>query len=151
MPESSAYAPGACAPAVQCAIDPPGPPACPAGTIAGITPGASPCLSSSYTGYCIPQADCGLQIDPGTCAPASCDIVEPACPSGTVPGVRNGCYSRFCIPASTCPAAACADIATEAACKARTDCEPIYQGTNCTCTPVGCTCAVETYEMCQTP
>ncbi len=148
LPERTAYAPGECAPAVDCLIVPPGPPACPAGTIAGITPGASPCLSSSYTGYCIPQADCGQQIDPGTCANAACDIVGPACPSGTVPGVRNACYSGFCIPASTCPQAACAALATEAACKARTDCVPIYQGTNCTCTPDTCTCAIETYERC---
>ena len=27
---------------------------------------------------------------------------------------------------------------------------PLYQGTDCTCTPTTCTCAVETYERCET-
>jgi hypothetical protein len=47
------------------------------------------------------------------------------------------------------PPAACSTLTTAAACTARTDCEPIYDGSDCTCTPNGCTCQVETFELCQ--
>ncbi len=47
------------------------------------------------------------------------------------------------------PPPACSTLATEADCKARPDCDPIYIGMNCTCTPSGCTCATETYDHCQ--
>jgi hypothetical protein len=43
---------------------------------------------------------------------------------------------------------ACSTLATETACKARPDCDPIYIGTNCTCDASGGTCATETYDHC---
>jgi hypothetical protein len=47
------------------------------------------------------------------------------------------------------PPPACSTLTTEAACKARPDCTPIYNGSNCTCDPNGCTCQNETFERCQ--
>jgi hypothetical protein len=47
------------------------------------------------------------------------------------------------------PPAACDTLTTETACKARTDCEPIYNGSNCTCDPHSCTCQTETFAYCQ--
>lgn len=44
---------------------------------------------------------------------------------------------------------ACSTLTTEAACKGRTDCDPVYTGTNCTCDHNGCTCATETFKSCQ--
>lgn len=46
-------------------------------------------------------------------------------------------------------AAACATLTTEPACLARTDCDPIYVGMNCTCDPHGCTCQTETFDHCK--
>jgi hypothetical protein len=45
---------------------------------------------------------------------------------------------------------ACEALATEDTCKARSDCTPVYDGQNCTCTLNGCSCEVLTYERCQT-
>jgi hypothetical protein len=47
------------------------------------------------------------------------------------------------------PPAACDTLTTEPACTARTDCEPIYNGSNCTCDPHSCTCQTETFAYCQ--
>jgi hypothetical protein len=68
---------------------------------------------------------------------------------GTLPGVTNGCYSGYCIPTTSCEVAACETLTTDAACTARTDCAPIYAGTNCTCTATGCTCATLTFARCE--
>ena len=86
--------PGSCTGIVSCA----GPePICPSGTVAGI---ADDC----YTGYCIPQSDCGPG-DPGTCDASGvrCNIAPPMCPADTKPGVFDGCWSGYCIPIADCP------------------------------------------------
>jgi hypothetical protein len=44
---------------------------------------------------------------------------------------------------------ACATLTLETACLARTDCDPIYDGTNCTCDPHGCTCQNQAFARCQ--
>jgi len=75
-------------------------------------------------------------------------MAPPACPAGTTPGV-TACYTGFCIPTAECAATACASLATEAACLARTDCDAVYNGSNCTCDKNGCTCQSETYSHCQ--
>jgi hypothetical protein len=46
--------------------------------------------------------------------------------------------------------AACTTLTTEAACKARPDCDAVYTGMNCTCDSNGCTCQTETYSHCET-
>lgn len=131
--------PGACTGDVLCdAI----PPACPAGTVAGV-------LNGCWSGYCIPEADCGPH-DPGTCDPATCTTPAPACPAGTVAGVANGCYTGYCIPASSCPQATCEQLTDEYACNARGDCRTVYTGDNCTCDANGCTCDDLTFARCET-
>ena len=44
---------------------------------------------------------------------------------------------------------ACATLTGETACLARTDCDPIYDGTNCTCDSHGCTCQNQTFNRCE--
>ncbi|MBT8495467.1 MAG: hypothetical protein KJO07_20630 [Deltaproteobacteria bacterium] len=34
----------------------------------------------------------------GTCDDALCERLPPNCPAGTVPGVKNGCFTDYCIP-----------------------------------------------------
>lgn len=41
--------------------------------------------------------------DPGRCfEQAACDQVPPTCPSGSTPGVANGCFTNVCIPNDLC-------------------------------------------------
>ena len=132
--------PGDCYGTVTCTN---APPACPANTTPGVANGC-------YTGYCIPISACGK--DPGSCYPdggVMCSIAPPACPSGTEPGIANGCWTGYCIPDWACTAAPCASITDEKTCISRSDCEPIYDGMDCTCDPSGCTCATETFARCE--
>ena len=55
---------------------------------------------------CIPEkgscegAGCG---DPGSCeGEAECDALPPECPTGTAPGIVDGCWSGYCIPLADC-------------------------------------------------
>lgn len=131
--------PGSCTGTISCNS---GPPTCPANTTPGIANGC-------WSGYCIPNAECGAH-DPGQCyAPVTCNSAPPSCPSGTLAGVTNGCYSGYCIPTYGCELPACEALGSENACDARSDCTPVYTGTDCTCTLNGCTCATETYSRCE--
>lgn len=47
------------------------------------------------------------------------------------------------------PPPACDTLTTEADCKLRSDCVPIYDGQDCTCDSNGCTCKTETFAKCQ--
>lgn len=41
--------------------------------------------------------------DVGRCGdPVACDRAPPSCPTGTTPGVANGCYTDACIPRALC-------------------------------------------------
>jgi hypothetical protein len=94
------------------------------------------------------QQMCVAPATAGTCDAATCASPAPGCPTGTTPGVANGCYTNYCIPTSECAPAACSTL-TEQQCKARSDCDPTYMGTNCTCDRNGCVCQSETYLSCQ--
>lgn len=133
--------PGSCTGDVYCFAMPP---ACPANTTPGIANGC-------WTGYCIPNAECGPN-DPGTCGgDVICAMPPPSCPSGTVPGQRGGCWSGYCIPEAQCNAGiACEALTTEAACTNRTDCVPAYTGEQCTCYPDRCECQSTTFARCET-
>ena len=42
--------------------------------------------------------------DPGSCTgQVTCRAATPNCPSGTTPGIANGCFTGACIVTSTCP------------------------------------------------
>lgn len=91
-------------------------------------------VTSTSFGQCIPEpppTSCGQT----TCAPDE-HCQEPCAACEGLP---------TCVPNATCES-----LPTEAACKLRGDCLPLYMGTDCTCTPTICTCAVETYERCET-
>ena len=109
---------------------------------------ADPACVAANFGYCTPEGQTG---DPGNCyEPVTCDAAEPACPEGTTPGIKDGCYTGFCIPLDQCEdAPACATIADEASCIGRADCSPIYRGENCTCEETVCTCETWIFESCE--
>lgn len=49
---------------------------------------------------CVPEGK-----SPGQCwSEATCDRLPPNCPSGTTPGLENGCYTGGCIPLDICEA-----------------------------------------------
>lgn len=83
-----------------------------------------------------------------SCEPGTCGA-PPPCPANSVATTRNGCYTGRCIARSECPGAACADLSTQEQCALRTDCEPVFHGDDCTCTPASCTCETQTFERCQ--
>ncbi len=71
------------------------------------------CTAYHSTAGCGPNEDCAETRrpfalcapegeDPGDCEQATCDRTPPQCPSGTFPGVRNGCYTEACIPSELC-------------------------------------------------
>lgn len=88
---------------------------------------------------------CGLERE--SCEPGTCGA-PPPCPSSSVPTTRNGCYTGRCIARSECPKAACADLTSETQCTSHSECEPVFRGDDCTCTPDTCTCAKRTFESC---
>jgi hypothetical protein len=77
-----------------------------------------------------------------------CFAQEPDCPSGTVPGIKDGCWTGYCIPFPQCGIADCADITHEAMCIDRFDCEAYYVGVNCSCDDSGCTCTDWVFDKC---
>lgn len=76
---------------------------------------SSACTAYHSTIVCPPNSDpqqCGRPFemctaegqDPGGCEQTvACDRAPPPCPQGTVPGVRDLCYTGACIPAKYCP------------------------------------------------
>jgi len=113
---------------------------------AGDAPGV--CIAGGF-GYCSDEDNPG---DPGDCyLPVTCDQAPPDCPPDTTtPGIKDGCYTGYCIPLEQCEQpAACNTISNEASCIARNDCSPIYRGENCTCEETVCTCETWIFETCQ--
>ena len=81
------------------------------------------------------KQSCETGADPeGTCAGAvTCNVAMPVCASGQVPTIVDGCWSGLCSPVAACEAApACTHINDQANCEARTDCQSIPNGINCT-------------------
>ena len=107
------------------------------------------CATPGVFGFCIAE---GAGPVPGECeGEVTCDQIAPDCPDGTTPGIADGCYTGYCIPLEDCEAApACAELADEASCVERVDCTPIYEGVDCTCDDVECTCADWTFSSCET-
>lgn len=98
-------------------------------------------------GLCSSDTDClgGEQCDTSTCHQApcppcnDCGACAPTCYGVCTPG----------LPPPPPPPAPCSSLSTEAACTARTDCEAVYTGYNCTCDLSGCTCQTETFASCE--
>lgn len=87
---------------------------------------------------CAANADCslGCYCDPqtGLCAPSSVCAADPECGDGFT------CDEALasCVPGED-PPPACQELASEAACSARSDCRPVYAGVDCSC-GAGCEC-----------
>lgn len=115
---------------------------------------------------CIKQAGCFAAYDELTNPTRSqfrgCWQTAPSGPvsTGTCSGLgaqecsrHDNCTAhynpRFTFCADETPQAACATLATENDCAARPDCQRIYKGDDCTCTPDGCKCNILTYQRCE--
>lgn len=101
--------------------------------------------------YCADEPG-GGEPDPGSCTNDSgvmCDALPPACPAGTVPGIRDGCWTGYCIPVDQCEDLPACSGLIEASCVGRSDCAPIYEGVDCTCDELGCTCADWLFSSCE--
>lgn len=88
--------------------------------------------------------------DPGSCVgTVTCNETPPDCPTGTLPGIRNACYTGYCIPYAQCDQLpACSEL-TEVACVGRSDCSPTYEGVGCTCNGTSCTCQSWVFDSCK--
>ena len=95
-------------------------------------------------------ADEPTTANPGSCTgDVACATLPPECPTGTTPGINQGCWSGFCIPLDQCeqlPACAGND---EDRCVAASYCDPIYQGVNCVCEGDACTCESWDFQSCE--
>lgn len=86
---------------------------------------------------------------PGSCVgEITCDTPEPACPSGTLPGRANGCWTGYCIPHAECDALPECSSLGEAECVSRADCTASYRGIDCTCDASGCSCGSYLFDSC---
>lgn len=114
----------------------------------GDAPEPVPCGGIGAFGYCMAE---GNEPDPGSCeGEVMCDATPPECPDGSTPGIADGCYTGYCIPLADCEGApACGEIGEEASCVERADCTPIYEGVDCVCDEVDCTCADWVFESCE--
>ncbi len=96
---------------------------------------------------CIPEPGA---VDPGLCeGEVLCDAIAPNCPSDTIPGRRDGCWTGYCIPFAECESLPACSALEEESCVARTDCNGLYQGVDCTCVGESCTCASWLFEGCE--
>jgi len=126
--------------------------------------------SMAQEASCIAQAGCrAIYIDPGAInAPPKFADCWSIAPSGPVKGEcaqldaqqcsrHDDCAAvhddtnQFlrCVPEHVTTPVACDTLSTETQCTARTDCNPVYRGEDCTCTPDDCTCKILTYTRCQ--
>jgi hypothetical protein len=97
------------------------------------------------TDYCEPDPSClpGEACPPvcwGKCVPTD----PPPPPPPPPPASCSGLDEDTCIDMAD----GCIDTGTSPSC-GMLKCEPIYAGSNCDCTPAGCTCQSWTYQSCQ--
>jgi hypothetical protein len=97
-------------------------------------------------GYCIDETG---PTDPGSCVGMiACTVDPPDCPEGTVAGMGEGCWTGYCIPLDECESLSACSEQPEEQCVGRADCEPVYEGLDCTCDGEDCTCAEWVFESC---
>lgn len=120
----------------QCAL----PPTCVPGEM---------CPGETCAPVCVPNND------PGLCeGDVLCDSLPPTCPAGTTAGIRNGCWTGYCIPLTECgtpPPPSCEAITDEMTCIASAPtCRPLYTGT-CWIDPAGqWQCTNTQFTRCET-
>ncbi len=96
--------------------------------------------------YCVDEAG---STDPGSCSEvAECAMPAPDCPEGTVAGVAQGCWTGYCIPLDECDVLPVCSEQTELQCINQENCEPVYEGLDCTCDGEDCTCAEWVFKSC---
>jgi hypothetical protein len=107
--------------------------------------GSTSCLGNFS--FCAPEPE---RQDPGTCyGEVLCDSLPPDCPVDSLPGIKDGCWTGFCIPATDCgPPPACQNLG-ENECVTRDDCDALYEGIDCTCDDTGCDCADWLFDSCE--
>ena len=95
----------------------------------------------------------------GTCGGEStCNMLPPTCDAGSVPLIKNGCYTGQCSTLGNCDVApSCSAYQHEADCLGAGSCSATYTGINCTGTGPGgsctaqdanCTCEYYVYAAC---
>jgi hypothetical protein len=131
--------------------------------------------SADSTGARFQSCNSEVTIQPSVCSTIDCgpgytceeecsstNECKPVCMSSLT------CAAVDCLPGHTCSTAcstspsgkvtcgplcvadgACEAQQTEAACLARMDCRPVYDGQDCTCYPDHCECKILTYERCE--
>ncbi|MEZ4366812.1 MAG: Dickkopf N-terminal cysteine-rich domain-containing protein [Kofleriaceae bacterium] len=102
----------------------------------------------------------GTDPDAGTCTgELTCNLGAPTCPAAQVPLIKDGCYTGECVAIESCEAPpACEVLNTEGLCLVRSECTPVYTGTNCTNSggtscqagDAGCTCQNYSFDECRT-
>lgn len=93
----------------------------------GATAGSSAVAGNSTTGGSTPEAgDAGASGAPPVVVPPDACEKERDCK----PGFNCDVETHECLPAAE---ETCGELETEAACTHRSDCTPIYGGTNCSC------------------
>ncbi|MGE0548182.1 MAG: hypothetical protein AB7O24_10945 [Kofleriaceae bacterium] len=122
-------------------------------------------------GYCVGDWECAsgfhcdedrascVPDDGGSCAgPVVCTVVAPSCPQGSVPEIKDGCYTYDCLAIASCEVPpACESLTYEADCLAAAGCGGVYTGINCT-NPDGsacqggadCDCESFSFNSCET-
>ena len=112
------------------------------------------CVATHATGSpigsfqsCAPESD---GQDPGSCVgDVTCAMPAPLCPTGTLPGRSNGCWTGYCIPLAQCDELPACSSLDEMDCIGRADCTPTYEGHDCTCNGTSCTCQTWIFEACE--
>jgi hypothetical protein len=100
-----------------------------------------------YFERCVPEPG---TPDAGECTgEVTCDALFPNCPADTLPGIRNGCYTGYCIPLDQCESLPACTTLPEDQCVARSDCEGLYQGVDCTCVGEVCSCTSWVFDGCE--
>ena len=102
------------------------------------------CAVETPTTTCHTDSDCSPGFE--------CELDSTECPQDQTcpPGDVECSCPGTCVAGGTPLPVACASVTSEAACDARIDCMPVYEGTGCTCdNNQTCNCPVTIYTGCQ--
>lgn len=97
-------------------------------------------------GYCDEtNSTCEVGVDPAGSCGGSASGTPPTCGAGSVPLILDGAYTGECKSVAQCDVVPACEAHSEAStdendCLARTDCQAVYVGINCTNPTTGQTC-----------